>query len=126
MLSVLELHFSDGWNVVDALALGLTMICIAVACVPSYGGRGESILHVINSALLTMKFLAYLRGFEGTGWLITVLLQNVKDMREFLVILFVILAGFTVMFRTLFDTVEGDCEAVLLILRMTLLCSTSV
>ena len=111
VFSVLETHFSNGWNIVDALALGLTMICLAIACVPSYGGRGVSILQVVTSALLTMKFLAYLRGFESTGWLITVLLHNVKDMSGFIVILFVILAGFTVMFRVLFKTV-GDCEAV--------------
>ena len=113
VMSVLKPHFSDGWNVVDAFALGLTLICLGIACTPSHNSRGVSILHVVNSALLTIKFLAYLRGFEGTGWLITVLLQNVKDMRGFMVILIVILAGFTVIFRTLFDTVEGHCEAIL-------------
>ena len=112
MMSALIHHFSDGWNIVDALALGLTMTCLTIACVPSYGGRGVFILHVVNSALLTVKFLAYLRGFESTGWLITVLLQNVRDMRGFMIILFVILAGFTVIFRTLFDKVEGNCDVI--------------
>ena len=112
-LSVLIHNFSDGWNIVDALALSLTMVCLGIACVPSLGGREVSILHVVNSAVLTIKFLGYLRGFENTGWLITVLLQNVRDMRGFMVILFVILAGFTVIFRTLFHTVKGNCDVIL-------------
>ena len=69
-----------------------------------------TILHVFTSGFLTLKFLAFLRGFAETGWLITVLVQNVKDIGRFLVILSVILLGFTGMFRSLLQTVEGDCE----------------
>lgn len=82
----------------DASTLGLTIICLVIGSVPSYSGRVISLLHVANSALLTFKFLAYLHGFESTGWLITVLLQNVKDMGGFMVIFFLILFGFTVMY----------------------------
>ena len=111
--STLYLHFSNGWNIVDVLALSLTMICLAIACVPSYSNWDVSILHVVNSALLTVKFLSYLRDFKGTGWLIAVLLQNMKDMRGFVLTLCVILAGFTVIFRILFHTVEGNCDVIL-------------
>jgi hypothetical protein len=56
------------------------------------------------------KLIAYLRGLSDTGWLVSVLVHNLHDVRGFLVILFVILVGFTTMFRILFSSVQGPCE----------------
>jgi hypothetical protein len=51
-----------------------------------------------------------MRGFDSTGWLITVLTQNVADVGGFLIILLIILAGFSVIFKALLRTVEGACK----------------
>ena len=64
-------------------------------------------LGVLTTIALTVKFLSYLRGFGDTGWLISVLIANFNDVRGFLIILFSILMGFAVSFRSIYaDT--GD------------------
>ena len=85
--------------------------------------------------LCCQKLIAYLRGISDTGkfvysshllatcdvlnqpatvvfegWLVSVLVQNLHDVRGFLIILFVILIGFTTTFRILFGDVDGQCE----------------
>ena len=44
------------------------------------------------------------------GWLVSVLVHNLRDVWGFLVILFVILIGFTTTFRILFGHANGECQ----------------
>jgi len=64
----------------------------------------------IGSFTLTFKALGFLRGFSRTGWLVKVLNQNFKDMVPFIIIMTMLIVGFTVIFRlTLNDLPGGDC-----------------
>ena len=69
----------------------------------------DSIIYRLTS-LFQKKLIAYLRGMSDTGWLVSVLVHNLHDVRGFLVILLVILVGFTTTFRVLFSTVPGPCD----------------
>jgi Ion transport protein len=73
-------------------------------------GTGNVPLAVFTTLLLTVKLLSYLRGFDGTGWLISVLVQNFTDVQGFMVVLLTILFGFTTSFRLLFGNVDGRCS----------------
>jgi hypothetical protein len=76
-------------------------------------GEGSVTLAVITTLTLTMRFVSLLRGFDHTGWLVAVLAQNFMDVRGFVIVLIVILVGFTVAFRLLFANVVGDCKVAL-------------
>ena len=110
-------YFDDAWNVVDCLALTMTFVNVVLLLfLDSYNPNRSQLaacLITVTTGLLTAKFLGYLRGFDSTGWLITVLMQNGVDMSPFLVVLVSILCGFTIMFNSLFRSVEGDCELTL-------------
>jgi hypothetical protein len=97
-------HWRSIWNWFDLVSL---------LAVYAYTGeimiRGEALLPlgVVTSLLLTVKLISYLRGFADTGWLVSVLTANFRDVRGFLIILFSILVGFSVAFRVLFGDL-GD------------------
>jgi len=61
-------------------------------------GQGNVSLAVITTLLLTIKFISLLRGFDLTGYLVAVLMQNFLDVRGFIVVILTILMGFTVAF----------------------------
>lgn len=110
-------YFEDIWNLVDSLVLTMTFINVVLLMfLDSFNPRRSQLatgLISVTTTLLTTKFLGYLRGFDSTGWLISVLMQKGKDMTPFLIVLSSILCGFTVVFHSLFRGVEGDCELTL-------------
>jgi WD40 repeat protein len=103
-----ELYLKSWWNVVDILSIiGVYVHTLGVMI---YGNiqANQVPLAVVTTLLLTSRVLAYLRGFGDTGWLISVLVANFRDVRGYLFILMVILVGFSVSFRVLFrDASEG-------------------
>jgi len=72
-------------------------------------GPGNVPLGVISTLALTARFISLLRGFDRTGWLVSVLTQNFLDVRGFIVVIISILVGFTIAFRLLFADVKGEC-----------------
>lgn len=101
-------YFKNFWNAADILSLVFVYAFVAYELLP---GDSEEILiplAVATTLTLTVKVISYLRGFEGTGWLISVLSANFTDVRGFLCILFAILFGFAVAFRILFSRVNED------------------
>jgi WD40 repeat protein len=90
------------WNFFDILSFCCVYLFIAVLFLGIFDEGGQVPLSVVTSALLTVKLLSYLRGFADTGWLISVLIANFRDVRGFLIILFAVLMGFAVSFRALF------------------------
>jgi len=66
-----------------------------------------------DTLLLTIKFISLLRGFDLTGYLVAVLMQNFLDVRGFIVVILTILMGFTVAFRLLLADVKGECKVAL-------------
>ena len=96
------LYFSSIMNAVDLLSI-FSVFGYILAAVFAHTRRNLIPLAVVATLLLTIKLLSYLRGFSKTGWLISVLQANFRDVRGFLVILFSIMVGFSVSFRLLFD-----------------------
>jgi Ion transport protein len=92
------------WNTCDMIA-GLSVYAYAAEILST----GDSLvpLAVCTTLFLTIKLLSYLRGFSSTGWLLSVLTANFRDVRGFLIILSTILVGFSVIFRLLFGE-TGD------------------
>jgi len=77
------------------------------------GGDGHVPLAVVTSMLLTAKFVSVLRGFDMTGYLVAVLVQNFLDVRGFIIVIISILMGFTVVFRLLLADVPGECKVLI-------------
>ncbi|CAB9511665.1 WD domain, G-beta repeat [Seminavis robusta] len=98
------------WNIVDLLAISCVWYYVVVGCFIDELSPGLEPLAVVTSLLLTVRLVAYLRGISDTGWLVSVLTHNLHDVRGFLLILFVLLVGFTTTFRILFQDVKGPCE----------------
>ncbi|GMI43165.1 hypothetical protein TeGR_g15080, partial [Tetraparma gracilis] len=72
--------------------------------------RADSIyvyVGVCATVMLMLKSLSFLRGFESTGWLITVLMQNIEDVKPFLVVITVIILGSSVAFRLLLGKIPN-------------------
>lgn len=97
-----EIYWRSMWNAIDISSVVCVYLYALNVLIRSFNPVGEVPLAVIATLLLTAKVLAYLRGFRDTGWLIAVLIANFRDVRGFLIILFVILVGFSVSFRALF------------------------
>ncbi len=77
------------------------------------GGKGHVPLAVVTSMFLTAKFVSALRGFDITGYLVAVLVQNFLDVRGFIIVILSILMGFTIIFRVLLADVPGECKVVI-------------
>ena len=91
-------YFRSFWNLIDVGSLMLVYAYIVYILDRDIDTTSQSSaipLAAVTTLVLTTKLLAYLRGFSDTGWLITVLIQNFIDVKGFLLILLVILIGFT-------------------------------
>eukprot|EP01038_Epipyxis_sp_PR26KG_P004170 gene4170-5935_t len=94
-LTLLAIHFYDFWNFID-LVVVLTVF---------FGFVARLFLHrdsVVSRCLLSItviaawfKVLYFLRPFESSGPLVSMILQIVKDLKFFLVVLSSVLFGFT-------------------------------
>ncbi|GMH80806.1 hypothetical protein TL16_g08704 [Triparma laevis f. inornata] len=103
-------YFSDPVNVFDFL--NVVFIYISVVCLkfPVFTPKVEVIFCCFATFTLTFKSTSYLRGFGETGWLVKVLYQNAYDMLPFMLIMFMLTAGFSVIFRvSLHELKVGDC-----------------
>jgi len=99
-------HFRIWWNVLD---LGSIILVYSYIILVNFEGVGNisAVMAVVTTLFLTLKLIAYLRGFDMTGWLVSVLIQNIVDMRGFIIIMLAILIGFTTIFRLVFSNVKG-------------------
>jgi WD40 repeat protein len=103
-------YWGSLWNAVDSVSIVFVYV-YGISTITGGGvGTGNVPLAVFTTLLLTMKLLSYLRGFDSTGWLISVLVQNFTDVQGFMVVLLTILFGFTTSFRLLFGNVVGRCS----------------
>ena len=131
-------YFQSKWNLNDILACVLVYI-YSIHVLLKVSDGGPVVLAAFATFSLTVKLLGYLRGFNNTGeiyhplfslndernpliffpyskttgWLISMLVQNFLDVRGFLIVLFVILVGFTCIFRVLIgpcSNLEVECD----------------
>ncbi|KAL7564175.1 hypothetical protein ACA910_021149 [Epithemia clementina (nom. ined.)] len=102
-------YFRNFWNFADIVSLVFVYAFVAYELLPPTNSENILVpLAVATTFALTIKVISYLRGFVGTGWLISVLSANFTDVRGFMFILFAILVGFAVAFRVLFSQVNED------------------
>ena len=59
--------------------------------VSTSGGKGNVPLAVGTTMLLTLKFVSVLRGFDTTGYLVAVLVQNFLDVRGFIIVIIIVI-----------------------------------
>ena len=109
-LGVMESVMRYEWNFIDLVATAMVFWSVFVAKSDQNESESSVIIIAVTAFVLTLNFLSYMRGFDKTGWLITVLSQNAMDVSGFMIILLVILFGFAVIFKTLLRTVEGSCS----------------
>ena len=90
-------------------------ILIILACIKIMTAPGESgeeypfwVLQAFGGLLLWIKFLLFLRVFEYTGHLIHMILEVVREMVPFIIVLFVSVAGFTESFHSLDKSLAED------------------
>ena len=88
-------HFSDMWNVVDAM-IHTTYF---MGSVMRIGAREETDFSrntlSVCAMLMYFKFLYFLRAFEQTGPLVAMIFTIARDIIPFLIVLFIVLFGFT-------------------------------
>ena len=121
IINSLLLYFqsSSTWHVIDVVSIILVFFYTFLVFVGDREdnnffvvgntGEGNVTLAVITTLFLTARFVSLLRGFDRTGWLVAVLMQNFLDVRGFIVVIVSILFGFTIAFRLLFANVQGQC-----------------
>ena len=106
----MENFVRSGWRYIETVSIMLVYLYTILVV---YGKEGYVSLAVFTTLGLTAKFISFLRGFERTGWLVAVLTQNFLDVRGFLIVMVIILLGFSAQFRILFSPVYGQCQTVL-------------
>jgi len=77
-------YFKSLWNVFDLLSIIFVYGYVLASFAPTTGQQLMPVA-VITTLLLTVKLLSYLRGFSDTGWLISVLIANFRDVRGYVV-----------------------------------------
>ena len=100
-------YFRSVWNLVDMSVVLAVYAYLAELVFRGFESSRVTPWAVVASLLLTVKLLAYLRGFSETGWLVSVLAANFRDVRGFLLILLAIVTGFSLSFRAIFGP-TGD------------------
>jgi WD40 repeat protein len=88
-------YLASVWNVLDLVVYG------CAACVlPLHLACEKSVLAVASLLMVSswLKLLFFLRAFRTTGPLVKMLIQITADMANFLVVLFLIVVGFSVAF----------------------------
>lgn len=103
-------YFSSRWNLVGIASIVLVYVYSVAAALEGIGSSNLVPLAVVTTLLLTMKLISYLRAFNQTGWLVTVLSSNFWDIRGFLAVLLSIIVGFSASFRLLFASSDPVCE----------------
>ena len=101
-------YFRNFWNAADILSIVFVYAFVGYELLQIDSKQVLVPLAVTTTFAMTIKIISYLRGFDATGWLISVLSANFRDVRGFLFILFAILVGFSVAFRVLFSEVNDE------------------
>lgn len=86
-------HLTDIWNVLDVIALvGSSTESVSILINAEAFGRGSL---AVASVAQCFKILYFLRAFESTGPLVSMIFNILFDVRYFFLILGLILSGFS-------------------------------
>eukprot|EP01038_Epipyxis_sp_PR26KG_P010406 gene10406-13978_t len=104
-------HFSDIWNINDMLI----HVSFATGTIIRIAHHGETNISrdvfAVCAIFIYFKILYYLRAFESTGQLVAMIFRIAKDMQMFLIVLFIVLLGFSQSFWILsMQDSQGDSD----------------
>ena len=92
------MYFASFWNYLDILPPILMIVLITCDNLELFNDHKNSELEAIllgsNSLLIWLKFLYFLRIFEKTGYLISIIIEVIKEMKYFLFILMLTVFAF--------------------------------
>jgi hypothetical protein len=108
MIRLGESYFRDFWNYVDVGMLVMFFICFSLAATNQYH---HNEFPAILMLLMFMKLLYFARGFRKTGLYVALLYSVVASNLEVLLVLFVILSGFSQAFVLLHTHDEESSDA---------------
>jgi hypothetical protein len=94
--------------VADVLGAAVPSIAVLLELFASEDMLTVRVLMALASVLLLVRTVQLLRGFKLTGWRVMVLIQNLRDMVGFLLILAALVYFFAIAFLMLF---AGDLAA---------------
>ena len=103
-------EYINFWNVVDLASLFLQGLSLLAAFNCFLEFDVMDILAAIATLLLTIRSWEHLKGFESFAHLITMLGQIIHDIREFLILLAIMVVGFGCAFYALFAHHAGPCN----------------
>eukprot|EP00747_Dinoflagellata_sp_TGD_P152932 gnl/TRDRNA2_/TRDRNA2_177352_c0_seq2.p1 gnl/TRDRNA2_/TRDRNA2_177352_c0~~gnl/TRDRNA2_/TRDRNA2_177352_c0_seq2.p1 ORF type:complete len:389 (-),score=65.86 gnl/TRDRNA2_/TRDRNA2_177352_c0_seq2:50-1216(-) len=86
-------YIMNGWNIISLLSYTLILISTTVEMVLRHS-RSTRELASIGTLLVWTKTLYYLRGFRGTGALVRMIIQILRDMRFFVLIMILMSTAF--------------------------------
>lgn len=100
------------WNLLDIIPMCLIIVVVTTNLVERYSEEEPRISSFINSVhslaslLLWLKSLYFLRIFDATSYLIRIIIGTFYDMKEFLLILFIVEIGFGEAFLRLSEATD--------------------
>lgn len=115
-------YFTDPWNIIDSTNILLNLLTIILLNINVWS---DSI--IINSDLVRamgavgcfvmwVKVFYWMRLFNGTAPFVTLIIATLRDIRVFMVMLFIIIAGFANFFYIMnlnsLDTADAEGKAV--------------
>lgn len=95
-----EMKYRFGfWNIIDAVSTVLLILYIIFdtnfAWSEEQGSGAVKIIHSLTLFFFWMNFLSFGRAFEGTGFMLRILIQVLKDVKYFMIILFTLICTFS-------------------------------
>jgi hypothetical protein len=104
-------YFSDGWNILHSAVNCLMVFTLSKQLYILFNGLDDHDHQVAILSSITMPFLAaellfYMSGFKSTGSLVRMIIRITKSVKEFSLILFIIMLAFACSFLLLFE--END------------------
>eukprot|EP00747_Dinoflagellata_sp_TGD_P146252 gnl/TRDRNA2_/TRDRNA2_176673_c15_seq8.p1 gnl/TRDRNA2_/TRDRNA2_176673_c15~~gnl/TRDRNA2_/TRDRNA2_176673_c15_seq8.p1 ORF type:complete len:625 (-),score=101.30 gnl/TRDRNA2_/TRDRNA2_176673_c15_seq8:83-1909(-) len=101
-------YFSSIWNVISIVSCILLLMVLFLEIAGRHNGSMRSSA-AVTTLMVWTHTIFFLKGFRGTGALVSMLVQIVKDMRYFLIIMIIMTVAFVQLFYILqTEEVPGD------------------
>lgn len=95
MKTVIEIYTDDIWNGVDACVIVFSLIGTITRMVNRSDNDFSVIILSIASIFVWFKLLYYMRAYHSSGPLIAMVISIAYDIRYYILILFIVLCGFS-------------------------------
>lgn len=100
-------YISDVWNQIDITVIFTSVMGNITRLIQWRETNASRVFLSIASIAMWFNLLYYLRAFEVTGPLVSMILRIAKDMKAFLLVLAIVIVGFSQAFWLLSNRMEG-------------------